>query len=229
MHRYCRRCQALVPAAEYAAHLQRHRDAGRERTYSGDWRKARLAALERDGYRCRVCGKTSDLEVHHTDGNWRNNAPSNLETRCTAHHPRGRAHTDKPRFKHIAITGPIASGKTTVVKRLSTATGIPHLSIEDCGLHWPRFGLMARRHVGPLIIESVALPPWPISLLVYCHCEERERQRRLRTRPREQRTLPLGPYDYRAQADVIVQTPTPDLDLSDLIIRVTAITRPAHV
>jgi hypothetical protein len=33
---------------------------------------------------------TTQLEVHHQDGNWKNNDLSNLTTRCVTHNPRGR-------------------------------------------------------------------------------------------------------------------------------------------
>ena len=35
------------------------------RLHAGKWRKVRREVLERDGYRCRVCGKAGRLEVDH--------------------------------------------------------------------------------------------------------------------------------------------------------------------
>jgi hypothetical protein len=84
MHRFCTRCGVIVPANEYRAHVASHRPGS---TYA--WRKLREGVLDRDGHRCRVCGATELLEVHHLDGDWRNDALSNLETRCRAHNPRG--------------------------------------------------------------------------------------------------------------------------------------------
>ena len=45
----------------------------------------RLAALSRDGYRCRECGMPGDLEVHHVEPLERGGAAlelGNLETFC---------------------------------------------------------------------------------------------------------------------------------------------------
>lgn len=42
----------------------------------------------RDGA-CVVCGTTQRLEVHHVDGNPKNDRLSNLEVRCAKHNPRG--------------------------------------------------------------------------------------------------------------------------------------------
>ena len=47
--------------------------------------------LQRDNYKCDVCGSSSDLIVHHIDGNGRgsinpNNEMSNLITRCNSCH-----------------------------------------------------------------------------------------------------------------------------------------------
>jgi len=44
--------------------------------------------MARDRYACRKCGATDDLEVHHVDGDWRNNELGNLITLCHDCHPR---------------------------------------------------------------------------------------------------------------------------------------------
>ena len=91
MYRYCLTCRTAIPANEYARHVQRHRSGQSERQGSTRrWRKLRQLILERDGHACQVCGSTEELEVHHLDGNWRNDAPGNLQTRCLDHNPRGR-------------------------------------------------------------------------------------------------------------------------------------------
>jgi 5-methylcytosine-specific restriction endonuclease McrA len=80
----------VVPESQYLAHRQRHVDQGRERKgSSGDWKTRRAMILRRDHYRCAICrapgpqrGGTAELEVHHRDGNWRNNEPWNLITLC---------------------------------------------------------------------------------------------------------------------------------------------------
>jgi 5-methylcytosine-specific restriction endonuclease McrA len=83
------------------------------------WRKARQAALERDGYRCTVCGKTQQqakaesrtgrgLEVHHLTGS--HNAPGyslarpehpldELVTLCPEHHRQTLRKTTRPTWR----------------------------------------------------------------------------------------------------------------------------------
>lgn len=60
------------------------------------WRQLRQTIIERDNGRCVYCGSTTNLEVHHIDGNPKNDDPSNLETRCRKHNPRGENHTISP-------------------------------------------------------------------------------------------------------------------------------------
>ena len=42
--------------------------------------------LERDNYTCKSCGRTKKLEVHHIDGNNKNNDLNNMITLCMACH-----------------------------------------------------------------------------------------------------------------------------------------------
>jgi 5-methylcytosine-specific restriction endonuclease McrA len=42
--------------------------------------------MERAGYRCQRCGATLLLEVHHLDGNPRNNRAENLRVLCDGCH-----------------------------------------------------------------------------------------------------------------------------------------------
>jgi hypothetical protein len=89
--RYCRECHIAVPAAEFRAHRDRHWSAKSARPGStSEWREKRARIIERDGGRCTRCGTTADLEVHHIDGDWKNNREENLETRCLDCNPRGR-------------------------------------------------------------------------------------------------------------------------------------------
>ena len=60
------------------------------------WKKVRALALERDGYRCRVCGTSEHLIVHH-DVEVNKDAGlaldvDNLETLCRTCHGRTHAH-----------------------------------------------------------------------------------------------------------------------------------------
>ena len=62
------------------------------------WRRARTAALERDGWRCRRCGRAGRLEVHHVRKLAQGGAAynlANLETLCGDCHL--GAHATAPR------------------------------------------------------------------------------------------------------------------------------------
>ena len=52
------------------------------------WERIRLTALNRDGWRCRECGKAGRLEVHHViplkDGG--TNDENNVKTLCVGCH-----------------------------------------------------------------------------------------------------------------------------------------------
>ena len=86
MYRYCARCNEIVLANQYAKHIASHRPGS-----TSAWRRRRALILDRDGHRCQYpgCTATQQLEVHHKDGNWRNDNPGNLETRCLAHNRHG--------------------------------------------------------------------------------------------------------------------------------------------
>jgi 5-methylcytosine-specific restriction endonuclease McrA len=91
MFRFCVICQAVVEAFDYRKHMTAHRNQQRERPGSTSaWRSLRRQVLARDGHRCVICGKTTELEVHHRDSNWRHNELSNLEVRCLEHNRPGR-------------------------------------------------------------------------------------------------------------------------------------------
>lgn len=52
------------------------------------WLEVRHAALERDGHRCRDCGSSNILHVHHLDENPNNHVLDNLLTVCAGCHRR---------------------------------------------------------------------------------------------------------------------------------------------
>ena len=58
------------------------------RLSSSRWQPLRRAVLERDGYRCRECGRSGALEVDHVvrrhDGG--SDALDNLQSLCRDHH-----------------------------------------------------------------------------------------------------------------------------------------------
>ena len=87
--RRCPHCRKLVIDREFLAHRQAHWDRARERKgSSGNWKTLRGKVIARDRYRCRKCGAAEELEVHHVDGDWRNNDLGNLITLCNSCHPR---------------------------------------------------------------------------------------------------------------------------------------------
>jgi len=91
---------ALPGRSRCAEHEAAHEAARRRdpfvtgrRGSTPEQRHARSAALARDRHRCRDCGRTARqlrrgeaLEVHHVDGDARNDAPHNLRTLCTSCH-----------------------------------------------------------------------------------------------------------------------------------------------
>lgn len=63
------------------------------------WERARLEAMERDGYRCRDCGRAGRLEVHHIMPLGFGGAVyalSNLRTLCRDCHFRVHSDSDSP-------------------------------------------------------------------------------------------------------------------------------------
>ena len=85
--RSCPYCHAVVPESNWFAHLRGHSDRRRPRQgTTAEWRAARKLALARDGHRCTTCWATEPLEVHHIDGDWRNNRLANLVTLCEGCH-----------------------------------------------------------------------------------------------------------------------------------------------
>jgi hypothetical protein len=78
-------CPVLVTGGGRCTEHRYHRPNGRDGTDAA-WRKARARAIRRDGGRCTRCRSTGPLEVHHLDGDWRNNQPENLESLCRPCH-----------------------------------------------------------------------------------------------------------------------------------------------
>ena len=58
--------------------------AREKRLPSARWQALRRVILERDGYRCRNCGRAGRLEVDHIRTLWRggSNEPDNLQALC---------------------------------------------------------------------------------------------------------------------------------------------------
>ena len=62
--------------------------------YPDNWKELREIVLKRDGYKCRSCGATTNLEVRHIISLSRggSNDPSNLDTSCQKCHSKERGH-----------------------------------------------------------------------------------------------------------------------------------------
>ena len=58
----------------------------KERLKAGFTQNLKKMILERDNKKCCLCGSDSDLEVHHIDGNFKNNSKINLITLCKKCH-----------------------------------------------------------------------------------------------------------------------------------------------
>ncbi len=105
--RSCRDCGRFVPEKEYKRQRcrgcylesERIRNRGRVRSRSkkrtldtGRWKRVREQVMRRDDNRCRVCGGTQGLGVHHVIPREEQPelafAPYNLVTLCRAHHER---------------------------------------------------------------------------------------------------------------------------------------------
>lgn len=75
-----------------------HKWQGGVNPYSGmNWNELARALKEQAGHTCQQCGKRPKpraLDVHHRDGNRRNNEPSNLIVLCRSCH--NRAHGTLP-------------------------------------------------------------------------------------------------------------------------------------
>lgn len=77
----------------------------RELLFDERWREKRMHILERDGYKCAICGSEKKLVVHHKqyhiDKNGRKLRPweyndKYLITQCSSCHQRGHAKFDIP-------------------------------------------------------------------------------------------------------------------------------------
>lgn len=58
----------------------------------------RRKCIERKGEKCRICGEKEDVDVHHVDGNRRNNSLTNLVPICRYCHV--GIHQDRENYSH---------------------------------------------------------------------------------------------------------------------------------
>lgn len=78
-------CPVLVTGGGRCTEHRYLRPNGRDGTDAA-WRKARARAIRRDGERCTRCRSTGPVEVHHLDGDWRNNRAENMVVLCPVCH-----------------------------------------------------------------------------------------------------------------------------------------------
>ncbi len=85
--RACPQCGRISAGRGRCANCARPARAGATLYDSARWQKLRAQVRARDGA-CTRCGTTTNLSVHHADGDWRNNDPANLVTLCRRCHGR---------------------------------------------------------------------------------------------------------------------------------------------
>jgi len=84
MYRHCTQCGEDIDLAAWQGHLDMHkRTSSTYRNGKGASQKQKQKVRRRQGYRCIRCEQpSSSLQVHHVDGNWRNNKMANLVAAC---------------------------------------------------------------------------------------------------------------------------------------------------
>jgi len=88
MYRHCTRCEMDVPDVLWREHRRQHRLADPDRRNGRGASAAQKREVKaRQGHRCIRCGLvTASLEVHHVNGNWRDNRRENLVAACSDCH-----------------------------------------------------------------------------------------------------------------------------------------------
>lgn len=103
--KYCAYCQKLMNRKRYNGTLESNNIFRRRKfcdqtcmakSYLLDMNELTRSAVQRRIERfkkltCERCGGNRRLVVHHVDGNWKNNEPSNFQTLCTRCHTREHA------------------------------------------------------------------------------------------------------------------------------------------
>ena len=111
----------------------------RKRTVKPETLHHRARRFRKD--RCEKCGATTNLALHHKDGNPKNNAPSNRMTLCGSCHTRWH-------WEH---------GKTTPKREgLCVVCGMPARKLEWCQKHYQRF----RKYGDPYLTKKRSGSLW---------------------------------------------------------------------
>lgn len=92
--------------------------------------------------RCEQCGAKEHRTIHHKDRNWRNNAPSNLQTLCSSchtslHHAAGEISPKKPKTPCYVCGKPSCSlGLCDTCYSRKRRYGDPYLKKIKSGASW---------------------------------------------------------------------------------------------
>jgi hypothetical protein len=92
----------------------RYRKPSGRRGSTRRWRKLRTAILTRDHLACRRCGLATNLEVHHIDGDFRNDDPANLLTLC------GRCHDEAEVERGVCHQNSGADTRAQILRKRET-------------------------------------------------------------------------------------------------------------
>lgn len=153
-------------------------------TLNGEWRGIRQRILQRDDYTCRACSIRSMkyMEVHHINGDHRDNRPENLATLCpmchavfhvgiTGMHRRGiLVKSPLPQLDIIRITRIYALFYGSSIRLLEKM----HLLglVEKYGNHRDLMKLADRIHLGWKPPEDYKLFPIPERFRVFRYWKE---------------------------------------------------------
>lgn len=236
---YRGKCQTHARAINQATHRNRH-------VYNtSKWQHTRRAIITAQplcpGVMGQECGAIVS-DVHHITDLSKGGAPydpANLLALCRPCHSRLTRHEllgNAPYTPLIAVTGPIASGKTTWCQAFTQAhPDWRHLSIDlvrEHGGDWPDLIDIARTITTPHIIESVAAPADYLAILKHRHATLitvtiNETIRRQRLRARGWQYKPVA-YDDSDHAAIIIDGTQP-LDPATIdLAHKTATGQPQH-
>lgn len=94
MNTSCLNCGALIPVGARKSRCDgctptRHRPGAARPYQTKEWKQARAEALRNAGHTCKMCGTTSNLQVHHNISlkHGGTNDQANLTVVCRRCHP----------------------------------------------------------------------------------------------------------------------------------------------
>jgi len=103
----------------------------------------RQKAIEEYGEECQVCGRTSNVEVHHRDGDRTNNRLENLIPMCRGCHTRvhrGRLEKFSEELLPTDERGHLSEDTTTIALSLDDDVAAEAKAVKESrGLTWAEF------------------------------------------------------------------------------------------